>query len=121
MAAVLSVEPSSTTRTSTPGRSSRTSRTTSPIHPDSFNAGMVTSTRLSSIIIRRHLDRVRSVLFLGAGPQQGQVLGDGPGLLLQPADLPAQVHADEEQEDDAEEEHQADRRGHTEKADHVVQ
>src|SRR5690349_3865036 len=114
--AVSSLEPSSTTSTSTSGSSPRTSVITSAIESASFQAGMMIRTRL--LLIIGWLPLGEPVQHLR--PQQRDVLGERSGLLLQPADLPAQVHADQQQEDDAEEQHEADAGGEAERDRHLV-
>src|SRR5262245_15257854 len=118
LSVVASAEPSSTTSTSTPGSSPRTSRTTSAMEADSFQAGMTMRTRLPLIIAR--LRAVHPVT-LDLRAQQRQVLGERAGLLLQPADLPTQVQAHQQQEDDTEEQHQADPGDHADRTGESVQ
>src|SRR5262245_59675139 len=109
--AVSSVDPSSTTSTSTSGISPRTSATTASMQADSLKAGMTTNVPRSPIISGRSC----------LGPQDGQFLGDRARLLLELTDFPAQVHTDQQQQDDAEEQHKAHPGGDPDRAGHTVQ
>src|SRR5689334_17073221 len=99
---VSSLDPSSTTSTSAAGSSARTSAMVFPIDSPSLKAGMMIRMRLPLVIAE-----LPGVQLSEPGADEGDFLGQRAGLLFELADLPAEVGADEQQDDDAQEQHQA--------------